>query len=1060
VPLSFSQERLWFLDQLAPGSHFYAESSAIKINTAIMSELLERSINSIVARHEILRARFDMRGGQPVQIAEPTLYIPLVHSDLSALSLQEQNREVERLALEHAMRPFDLRRSPLLRTQLLKLSPTNFIFLLTIHHIISDGWSMGIFAREVSECYNGLVRGRPVEFPPLPIQYFDYATWQRTTLQGAVLDAELHFWRQQLHGLPAIELPLVQPRPRILTYAGSHLEVQVPANLSAGLRVLCRREQVTLFMGALAIFAIVLRTYTSQTDLAIGTPVAGRSRTELEPLIGVFLNSVVLRIDISGNPTYRELLKRVKSVCMAAYDHQDVPFERVVEELQPERNLGKNPLFQVLFQLFTPPTEKAGAASAQPDIVAVDRGTAILDLAWHLTDSPEGIRGRLEFSTELFEPQTVSAIFEHFVRMLAEVITHPDRRLSDLNLITPSEQQKLLHEWQGPVDTNSPQRCMQLIFEEQVAAGPDCIALIEGESTWTFRALQVRTNQLAHYLIQRGIRPGDRVAICLSRSAVAVIAALGAIKAGAVYVPLDPAYPVSRLRYMLEDSRAALVLSDRAHADTIATAGPPVILLDGVAHQEIAAQSSNSPQVFSYPLDAAYLIYTSGSTGRPKGVVGLHGATVNRFQWMWDEFPFGRDEVACQRTALSFVDSIWEMFGPILAGVPLVVIPDEVARNADRLIAILARHKVTRLLTVPSLLATLLEAGIDLASSVPDLHLWFASGERLPIEVVRRFRSLLPGRTLVNLYGSSEVAGDILCEPIIEDARVRIGRPIRNSCAYVLNEFLQLVPPGVAGDLWVAGRNLCRGYFNRAALTAERFVPDPFSSEPGSRMYATGDRARHLPDGRIEYLGRTDNQIKLRGFRIELGEIENALREHPSVLTAAAVVHDDDAGGRLVAYVVRESGFDEPEELRQFLRLRLPAHMIPGSIVWLDELPLTPNGKLNRALLPAVENLAAPEYVPPRTDAEQAVARIWTDLLRVGRVSMTDGFFELGGHSLLAIRLVSRIREELGVEVSVREVFLHATAGEFAALIERRLLEEIEHLTDEEARRQLAAGLG
>jgi amino acid adenylation domain-containing protein len=1063
VPLSFSQERLWFLDQLALGSQFYVESSAIRLLVAITPELLERAINAVVKRHEVLRARFDMLGDQPIQVAEPSLHLPLLFTDLSALPPSEQDQEVERSAVECAMQAFNLRQAPLLRTELLKLGQASYVFLLTIHHIISDGWSMSIFSREVSEYYRSFAGGKKFDLPELPIQYFDYAVWQRKTLQDEeVLDAEVGYWREQLRDLPTMELPLDHPRPRVLSYIGSHLDVRVPANLSAGLRALCRREQVTLFMSTLALFAAVLSLHSSQMDLAIGTPVAGRDRLEVEPLIGVFLNTVVLRLDLSGDPSYRELLRRVKDTALAAYEHQGVPFERLVAKLQPERDLGKNPLFQVLFQFFTPPSEKAGAASAQPSTVAVDRGTAILDLAYHLWDTPEGIQGRIEFSTELFEAHTIDQQFRHFLRLLAEVIRRPDRPLSAQNVITQEEQGRLLGDWQGPIRFYSQQRCLQQVFEERVAQTPDAIAVVEGCCQTTLTDLDRRTNQLAHHMIQLGVSRGSRVAICLDRSVNMIAAALAVIKAGGAYVPLDPAYPEARLRYIFKDSQAMIVVSDRAHRGWVPPGNARVVCLDE-DREAIARQNDESPRIGADPLDVAYIIYTSGSTGRSKGVAGLHGSTMNRFEWMWDEFPCDSADVACQRTSLSFVDSIWEMFGPLLAGVPLVVVPDDVARDTRALVDLLARHRVTRLLTVPSLLLTLLDTGIELRAALPQLQLWFTSGERLLVDVVRRFESTFPDRTLVNLYGSSEVAGDILYERISpSDGRdsVPIGRPIANSRAYVLDQTFRMVPPGVAGELYVAGPNLARGYFDQPGLTAERFLPDQFSLKPGDRMYATGDRARHLQDGRIEYLGRTDHQVKLRGYRIELEEVESALREHPKVLDAAVAVEDDGSGGRLVAYVVRDGDTPATDELRRFAGTLLPLHMVPGSVVWLDRLPLTPNGKLNRASLPLLSGAPSAGFVAPRTEAEQALGTIWANLLKIDRVGMRDNFFEIGGHSLLAIRLVSRIRDVLGIELSLRDVFLRPTASDLAGLIEARLLDDIERLSDEEARLRLSADTG
>lgn len=1062
VPLSFSQERLWFLDQLAMGSQFYVENSAIRLPFEIRPDLLERAINTVVSRHDLLRAHIEMHEGQPVQVAAPSLHVPLPVTDLSQLDSAARDQEVERLALEHAMQPFDLGEAPLLRTRLVKLGYANYVFLLTIHHIISDGWSMGIFSREASEYYTAAAAGGSVEPPPLAIQYFDYAVWQRDELRGESLDKQISYWREQLRAVPQIELPLDHPRPSALSYAGSHLDVRLPANLSASLRALSRREHTTLFMTSLAVFAGVLNLHTGQTDLAVATPVAGRNRAELEPLIGVFLNTLVLRLDLSGDPSFSELLQRVKRVTLAAFEHQDVQFGRLVEELQPDRDLGKNPLVQVLFQFFTPPNEKAGASSLTPETVAVDRGTAILDLAWHLWDGPEGMRGRIEYSTELFELETVERQFQHFIGLLSQVIAHPDRPLSELQIITNDERAKLLGKYQGAECSWPAETSISELFEEQVAQSPDSVAIVEGVRRITRRELSERANRIAHYLFEIGVRRNDRVAICLDRSADATAAALAVLRVGAAYVALDPAYPASRLSFILSDSRAQVLISNHLHADRVPTGDARLVLLDAET-EAIARQSTETPTVKSDPLDAAYIIYTSGSTGRPKGVVGLHGAMMNRFQWMWKEFPFAPGEVACQRTALSFVDSVWEMFGPLLAGVPLVVVPEETGRDVNALVKLLAEHGVTRLLTVPSLLLAMLESGSVSMASLPKLRLWFTSGERLSDDVIRRFRNALPDRELINLYGSSEVAGDILCEPVRLDAetdRTPIGRPIANSRAYILDERHRLLPERAVGELFVAGPNLARGYLDQPALTAERFLPDPFSLQPGARMYATGDRARHLPDGRIEFLGRTDQQVKLRGYRIELGEVEAVLREHPGIFEAALDIHDDGAGGRLVAYAVPVDQSPSVEELRRFVGSRLPDHMVPGSIVWLDALPLTPNGKLDRAALPQVQNISTTaHFVAPQTESEEVLASIWAELLGIDNVGVLDNFFDLGGHSLLAIRLVSRLRDDLGVELPLRQIFLNPTVSKLAMVVEARLLDEIETLTNEEARQLVEADL-
>jgi amino acid adenylation domain-containing protein len=1034
IPLSLSQERFWFLDQLAPGNPFYVETSAVRLAMAIDAAALERAVNAVVERHEVLRTQIYVEDGRPLQRAGERVHVPLVVTDLAGRPASEQEQELERIALEQAMRPFDLTAAPLLRTALLRLGPANHIFLLAIHHIVSDGWSVSIFSREMSAYYRAFAAGRSLTLPPLPIQYFDYAAWQRETAHGHGLEEHLRYWRGQLHDLPELGLPLDHPRPRVLAFRGSHLYLSIPPNLSEGLRVLSRREQATLFMSSLAVFAAALHLYGGQTDIVVGTPVAGRNRAEIEPLIGVFLNTIVLRLDLSGNPSYRQLLRRVKRAATDAYEHQDVPFDRLVEELQPRRDLGRNPLFQVLFQFFTPPEEKSGASTTTVDAVPVDRGAAILDLAWHMFETAGGIQARIEYSTELFETGTIERLSRQFVRLLGEVIADPDRPLSELGAVLPEERERLLSAWQGPRrDWPSGESIVDL-FEQRAMASPGAVALISGNLRVPYAELRERMNALALHLRERGVRRGDRVAIQLPRSIGFVASVLAVLKCGAAYVPLDPSYPAERLRSILSDSGANVV----------------------IAEEGLAGRAPEAPPVPVHPDDAAYVIYTSGSTGSPKGVIGLHGATLNRMRWMWEAFPFEAGEVACQRTAVSFVDSVWETLGPLLAGVPLVIVPDEVARDARALVRLLAAERVTRVLTVPSLLQGLLDSGIPLAAELPHLRLWFTSGERLTGELLHRFRRENPRGTLVNLYGSSEVAGDVTCDAELTELAT-IGRPLANCRAYVLDAGLRLVAPGVAGDLYVAGANLARGYLGQPALTAERFLPDPFGGSPGARMYATGDRARHLSDGRIEYLGRNDDQIKLRGFRIEPREVETVLREHAAVRDAAVVLQDDGAGGRLAAFVVPDGDPPAADALRAFVAARLPAHMTPGVIHWLEALPLTPNGKLDRLTL-ARSDAATParaERTLPESEAETMLASIWSELLHLDEIGTNENFFDLGGHSLLAIRLVSRIRATFGVELPLQEIFLRPTVGELAVAIESMLLDEIDALSDDEVRRRL-----
>jgi amino acid adenylation domain-containing protein len=1063
VPLSFGQERMWFLDQLAPGNPFYAETGGTVVRMPVDPDALQRAIDAIVERHEILRTRFEMRQDQPVQVVEPSLHIPIAFIDLSDLPAAKRAAEVERLTAEQGLEAFELERGPLLRFTLVRLGPREHVFIQSIHHILTDGWSLRVFHSELSELYVAFATGREPNLPALPIQYGDFAVWQRSEERQAEIDLQVAYWRKQLAGLTDLALPYDHPRPRVLSYRGAHITERMPPSLSAELHAFSRRERTTPYITALAAFAVLLGLYTGREDIVVGTPVAGRNRLELEPLIGLFLNTLVLRVDLRGDPSFQTLLQRVREVAVDAYSNPDVPFDRLVEELRPQRDLGRNPLFQVLFQYVKPHREQGPArAASDQESVPFERGTAILDLSFHLWDSSSGTEALIEYSTELFEAATIGRLFKHFVAVLAAVVAHPDRPLSNISIHDTESRDRMLRESQGTELAPPPAGTIHALLRRQVQATPDAVALIEPGRKTSFADLDRAAEAIATRLATLQVGRGGRVAICLARSVEMVMAMLGVLKAGAAFVPLDPSYPTERLRYVLEDSRATVLIITPEQAQRLAPV-KALVLPIASAMEGAGVEVRQEPEL--HPLDGAYIMYTSGSTGRPKGVMATHQSTLNRFAWMWKTFPFAPGEVASQKTAVGFVDAIWEIFGPLLAGVPLVIVPEAAVRDSSALVTILAEHKVTRLLMVPSLLQMLLERETELARELPALRWWFSSGERLPGELARQARINLPDACLVNLYGSSEVAGDVTYAVLTDDeppGDVPIGWPIANCRAYVLDRHFRLVPQGVAGDLYVAGPNLAQGYWERPGITAERFLPDPFGAA-GSRMYFTGDRAHQQPDGCLEFLGRLDQQVKLRGFRIELGEIEAVLEEDPAVRQAAAVVVDDDAGGRLAAYVI-PGGSAEPraEELRQRAAARLPPYMVPASVILVEALPLLPNGKLDRTSLGAVKVIAdqAHAVTAPRTEAEAALAPLWEELLNLPRVGVTDNFFNLGGHSLLATRLVSRIRDLMGIELPLPDVFLHPTIAEQAQIIEAKLLGEIESMSDEQARRHSLAAEG
>lgn len=1049
APLSFSQERFWFLDRLSPGNPFYVESVAVPVPSGTIDvSALKTAIDTVVGRHEVLRTRFEERENGALQIVLPDVDVPLRVHDVEAFPPERRDAEVMRLLRANAILPFDLSRPPLLRFMLIRGLDAGEILAMAVHHIVSDGWSMRILQREINEVIRAAATGNDHRLRPLPIQYGDFAAWQRNSPERCH-DRDLDYWRGQLAGLPALELPLDHPRPRVLGFRGAHEDVSIPLNISSGARVLAAREGATLFMVALAAFAVVLGRHSGQEDVVVGTPVAGRSRSELEPLIGLFLNTVVLRIDLTGDPTFRELIARVRKVAVAAFERQDTPFERIVEELQPDRDLGRNPLFQVLFQLYTPHDAKVGAATEHTDTISIDKGAAILDLSVHLSEDLKGIQGRLEYSTELFEKATIRRIFGHFVRFLGAALTTPGRRISNTEILSEAERADVLAATLGPNVAHDVAPTVPAAFAQAVAAHPDRLALAEDGNAVTFLDLHRRVQRIAATLAGLGVGRGDRVVICLPRSADAVAAMLATMWLGAAYVAIDPDYPQERIRFVVEDSGPRAIVTVEKHRAKVGAA--PSLVLDG----EPLPDGSVPPAAL--PGDVAYLVYTSGSTGRPKGVMGTHEATMNRCAWMWRRFPFADGEVACLKTAIAFVDSVWETFGPLLAGVPSVILGDEAARDPAALCASLAEQRVTRLLLVPSLLRAILDARIDLETATPRLRLLFTSGEQLTADLLERVTRLAPSLNVINVYGSSEVAGDVTCTgPLAPraDGVVPIGIPIDNCQVYVLDSRMRPVPRGALGQLHVGGLNLARGYFGQPALTAERFVPDPFGTEHGARLFATGDLARLDPSGALVFEGRRDHQVKLRGHRIELGEVEAAMQDHSDVGQAVVVMSQDETGGRLNAWLT-SAGRRAPDEaaLRRFLAERLPAYMIPSSFTAIEAFPLLPNGKLDRGALrdrvPVVaarsDSLRAPE-----TDTEIALAALWSELLKKPTIWRDDNFFDIGGHSLLATRLVTTIRDRFDLDLPLTTVFLHPTLRELAGEIERIILAEIEALVDAE----------
>jgi amino acid adenylation domain-containing protein len=1045
VPLAYAQQRLWFLEQLGLSGHAYTLLEVVRLSGQLDVAALEQSLQEIIRRHDILRTTFVSLDGQPSQIIASTAAMSLPVVDLHALSAQERQAQIHAYAHTEVRRPFDLAQGPLLRAVLLRLSATEHVLLLTMHHIVSDGWSHRIFWQELAALYRALIHAEPL-LPTLPLQYADFALWQQQWLQGDRLDTLLAYWQQQLTGATTLQLPTDHPRPGLWTSRGARYRVVCSLARTQQLKALSQQYGVTLFMTLLAALQTLLLRYTEQDDMVVGTLIANRNRREIEGVIGFFVNTLALRTNLSGNPRFSELLGRVRQVTLEAYSHQDLPFEKLLEVLRPTRQLNQHPLLQVLFVLHNTPRQ----VPALPDVTVtfddIDPETSKFDLTLNLVETPEGLQGWFEYSTDLFEAATIARMAGHFQTLLAGIIAAPEQRLASFPLLSEAEHQQLCVTWNATHVEVPAEHCLHEVFAQQAARTPAAVALIADDMSITYGALERRANQLAHYLRTLGVGPEVLVGLSVARSCDMVVGLLGILKAGGAYVPLDPTYPQERLAFMLEDAQLTVVVTQEYFRERLPASGVTLVCLD-TAWPTIAAYNETAPESGTTPAHLAAVLYTSGSTGQPKGVLETHRATLNVLAWLWQTYPFVSQEVCCHKTSLSFVDSMQELLAPLLRGVPIVLIPEALLHDPAEILRLLAAHRVRRILLVPSLLQVWLETVPDLHHQLPSLRLWFVGGEYLTTELWQRFAACMPQCRLVNLYGTSEVSANATWYDtrLMRDTqgRVPIGHPIANTQVYVLDRQQQPVPIGVPGELYVGGAGLARGYLNRPALTAEQFCASVASDEPGARLYKTGDLARFLPDGALEFLGRLDHQVKVRGYRIELGEIETTLRQHPAIAQAVVLARQDIPGDtRLVAYVVGRQGALPPTEtLQRFVKTTLPEYMAPATYVQLDTMPLLPNGKVDRQALPAPSQLRpalAEAFVAPRTPTEEVVAGIWATLLSLEDVGMHDDFFALGGHSLLAVQVVARLRHALQMEVPLRALFDTPTVASLAEYLESR----------------------
>ncbi|HEY0083940.1 MAG TPA: amino acid adenylation domain-containing protein [Pyrinomonadaceae bacterium] len=1037
APLSFAQQRLWFLNQLEPQSASYNTRQPVRLSGALNVAALRRSLNDIIRRHGSLRTTFTVADGEPVQVIGAAWDITLPVIEVPASPQTEA--EVQRHIVDESLLPFDLKTGPLLRASLLRLSAEEHVLLLTTHHIVADGWSFNVFLQELAALYEAYCVGAPSPLAELPLQYTDFAAWQREYLQGEFLETQLSYWKQQLGGtLPILELPTDRPRPAMRNYRGETEAFALPAALSESLRQMSRREGVTLFMTLLAAFDVLLSRYTGQEDIVVGTPIAGRNRAEIENLIGFFVNTMVLRTQCGDNPTFRELLGRVRETTLSAYSHQDLPFEKLVEELQPERSLSHTPLFQTLFTLQNTPRPSITLPGLrfETSTLGVDIGTGKLDLALLMEETPEGLAGLFEYNTDLFDAATIKRMGGHFQTLLEGIVAHPEWPVAALPLLTKAERRQLVVELNNTQAEYPKDSCVHELFEAQAERSPDLIALVFEDERLTYRELNRRANQLAHHLRSLGLTPESVVGICVERSPEMVLGMLGVLKAGGAYLPLDPGQPAERLDFMLKDAGVEIILTQRQVLEVLPAHEAHLINLDadwGV----IAQHDESNPEGAATPDNLAYTIYTSGSTGQPKGVMVAHRGVCNTLTWRQRAFSLTEADRILQTIPFTFDPSVWQIFGTLLSGGRLVLARPGGHREVAYLRGLMAEQHITVADFPPSMLQVMLN---ELAEEpCRCLRHVFCGGEVLPTELAARFLDTLDA-TLHNVYGPTEASIDATCHTCrVEDNHrsVLIGRPIANAQVYLLDAHLQPVPPGVPGELYIGGDGLARGYLNRPELTAERFIPNSFIDQPGARLYRTGDIARYLPDGSIEYLGRVDQQVKVRGFRIELGEIEAALGAHPAVRECVVEAREESTGGKqLVAYAVAEQGQTPTSgELRAFLKNKLPDYMIPSVFVPLGELPLMSNGKVDRRALPAlakVEREAEAAYKSPGTEAEHLIAALWQEALGIEKVGVSDNFFDLGGHSLMLIQIHGKLRALFSQEITISEMFQYPTVSSLA----------------------------
>jgi amino acid adenylation domain-containing protein len=1044
APCSRAQRRFWVLDQLDPGNPALNIAVRWRLEGDVPAASVEHTFRLIIARHETLRTYFEQIDGDPVQIVAPRISFSVPVIDLTSSTEQQALAESERMAKIEARTSFDLSVPPLIRVTLLRVRKDLSLLLVTVHHTVCDGWSIGIIAREFGKLCSSIGAGRFSALPELPVSYGEFAAWQKEQLAGPEWQAAIDYWANHLKGLGYFELRTDRPRPPLQTIKSDIQSVLLARPLTDGVQQLANRNGCTMFMTVLAALFSVLHRYTGDTDIAIGTQVAGRDEVELENLVGVFINTVILRCSVREDPTFVQLMERIGDTVIDAFEHQRVPLETLIEILKPKRERNRNPLYSINFIYQRSFIENATYGRFKLIDVPSYSAGALYDLNFFMVERPEGWRLSCEYKTDLFETSTITRCLEHLQNVLGAVVIDSRRRISEVPILGSAERDLLLVDF-NRTEASFPSRLtLPEMFATQAAKTPDATALVLEGRTLSYSELDARSNQLAHYLRKLGVAPETLVAICADRSLELIVGLQGILKAGGAYVPLDPRYPQDRLAFMMRDCGARVLLTQDALSGELAFQGAQVVCLDRDWHL-IEQSPSNAPPITARPDNLAYVIYTSGSTGRPKGAMNTHRAIVNRLVWMQNTYQLGAHDRVLQKTPISFDVSVWELFWPLLYGAQMVLARPGGHQDPSYLADVIERYGVTIIHFVPSMLSVFLQqADLQRCRSLRDT---FCSGEALSAETQNEFLLKLPSR-LHNLYGPTEAAVDVTawkCEPLDSLASVPIGRPIANIRLYILDGHGQPSPLGVAGELHIGGVGVARGYLNRPELSKQRFLDSPFVA--GERLYRSGDLARYRPDGNIEFLGRMDNQVKLRGLRIELGEIEATLREQPGIRDAAVLVREFAPGDRrLIAYFVADAADTASSAvLRSSLAAQLPDYMVPSALVRLDLLPLTPNGKLDRASLPQPEPEAeADSAVETFDEIESRLASIWSEVLKCEKISGSANFFELGGHSLLAAQLQVKIEAEFGRRLTLASMFKSPTITEQAALLRQPDVREFE----------------